>query len=55
MDKEVVAALKALGKVKKAYGQLKVEHDLLKRTIAYTSDPDRSAAPSSGTRKTPAR
>ncbi len=52
VDKEVVAELKALRKVKKAYEQLKVEHDLLKKAIAFTSDPNRSASPSSSTTKT---
>ena len=53
VDKEVVAELKALRKVKKAYEQLKVEHDLLKKAIAFTSDPSRSASPSSSTTKIP--
>ena len=53
VDKEVVAELKALRKVKKAYEQLKVEHDLLKKAIAFTSDPSRSASPSSNTTKIP--
>jgi transposase len=37
VDKAVAAELKELRRVKKAYEQLKVEHDLLKRAIAFTS------------------
>ena len=37
LDKEVVAELKALRKVKKDYERLKVEHDLLKKAIEFTS------------------
>jgi len=38
VDKEMAAELKELRKVKKAYEQLKVEHDLLKKAIAFTSE-----------------
>jgi transposase len=37
VDKAVAAELKELRRVKKAYEQLKVEHDLLKKAIAFTS------------------
>jgi transposase len=38
VDKELAVELKELRKVKKAYEQLKVEHDLLKKAIAFTSE-----------------
>ena len=38
VDKEMASELKELRKVKKAYEQLKVEHDLLKKAIAFTSE-----------------
>jgi len=41
VDKEMAAELKELRKVKKAYEQLKVEHDLFKKAIAFT--PERRA------------
>ncbi|MEZ5558641.1 MAG: transposase [Pseudomonadales bacterium] len=37
LDPEVAAELKALRKLKKDYERLKVEHDLLKKAIAFTS------------------
>ena len=37
VDKALAAELKELRRVKKAYEQLKVEHDLLKKAIAFTS------------------
>lgn len=38
VDKEVTAELKELRRVKMAYEQLKIEHDLLKKAIAFTSE-----------------
>ncbi|MFC5491438.1 transposase [Dokdonella soli] len=38
VDKAVAAELKELRKLKKAYEQLRLEHDLLKKAIAFTSD-----------------
>lgn len=38
VDKDVAAELKELRRVKKAYEQLKIEHDLLKKAIVFTSD-----------------
>lgn len=38
VDKDVAAELKELRRVKKAYEQLKIEHDLLKKAIAFTSE-----------------
>jgi transposase len=47
VDKEVAAELKELRRVKKAYEQLKIEHDLLKKAIAFTSSPRPTSLPSS--------
>ena len=41
------AELKELRRVKKAYEQLKIEHDLLKKAIAFTSAPRPTSSPSS--------
>jgi transposase len=38
VDREVAAELKELRRVKKAYERLKLEHDLLKKAIAFTSE-----------------
>jgi transposase len=51
VDKDVAAELKDLRKVKKAYEQLKMEHDLLKKAIAFTSERKASASLSSSTNK----
>ena len=55
VDKEVATELKELRKVKKAYEQLKVEHDLLKKAIAFTSALRANDLPSSNITKTRAR
>jgi len=47
VDPAVAAELKELRRVKKAYEQLKVEHDLLKKAIAFTSERRAIASPSS--------
>ena len=47
VDKAVAAELKELRRVKKAYEQLKIEHDLLKKAIAFTSSPRPTSSPSS--------
>ena len=52
VDKEVQAELKELRRVKKAYEQLKLEHDLLKKAIAFTSELNATSLPSSRPRKT---
>lgn len=52
VDKEVQAELKELRRVKKAYEQLKLEHDLLKKAIAFTSERNATSSPSSRPRKT---
>ncbi|QRP63153.1 transposase [Rhodanobacter sp. FDAARGOS 1247] len=50
VDKEVAAELKELRQVKKAYERLKVEHDLLKKAIAFTSRPRPTSSPSSASK-----
>ena len=47
VDKAVAAELKQLRRVKKAYEQLKIEHDLLKKAIAFTSARKPTSSPSS--------
>lgn len=37
IDKEVAAELKALRRMKKDYERLKLEHEILKKAIAFTS------------------
>lgn len=49
LDREVAAELKELRRVKKAYERLKVEHDLLKKAIAFTSKRKMMSLPSSTT------
>ena len=55
VDKEVAAELKALRRVKKAYEQLKIEHDLLKKAIAFTSERRARDSSSSNGNKAPTR
>ena len=52
VDKEVLAELKELRRVKKAYEQLKLEHDLLKKAIAFTSERNGTSSPSLPAKKT---
>ncbi|MFC5527842.1 transposase [Rhodanobacter ginsengisoli] len=52
VDKAVAAELKELRRVKKAYEQLKIEHDLLKKAIAFTSSPRPTSSPSSTSKRT---
>lgn len=52
LDKAVTAELKALRDVKRKYERLQVEHDLLKKAIAFTSRPRPTSSPSSRTTKT---
>lgn len=54
MDKTVAAELKALRQVKKQYEQLKLEHDLLKKAIAFTSGRSATSSPLSKAIKKPA-
>ncbi len=49
VDPTIAAELKELRRVKKQYEQLKLEHDLLKKAIAFTSDQKAKSSPSSST------
>lgn len=49
VEKDVAAELKALRRIKKDYERLKLEHDLLKKAIAFTSARKATSSPSSGT------
>lgn len=51
IDRDVAAELKELRKVKRDYERLKIEHDLLKKAIEFTSRRRRTSSPSSGTAK----
>jgi transposase len=51
----VSAELKELRRVKKAYEQLKIEHDVLKKAIAFTSARKANASPSSSGSRKPSR
>jgi len=55
VDKDVLAELKELRRVKKAYEQLKIEHDLLKKAIAFTSERNATSSPSSPASRKPTR
>lgn len=52
VDKEIGAELKALRQIKKEHERLKLEHELLKKAIAFTSARSAKSSPSSGTTKT---
>ncbi|WP_240794648.1 transposase [Azoarcus sp. DD4] len=49
IDKDVAAELKELRKLKKDFERLKVEHDHLKKAIAFTSARKGTSSPSSST------
>lgn len=51
VDKEIAAELKELRKMKKAHERLKIEHDLLKKAIAFTSARRAKSSPSLSTAK----
>ena len=51
VDKEIAAELKELRKMKKAHERLKIEHDLLKKAIAFTSARRAKSLPSLNTAK----
>lgn len=51
IDKAATAELKELRKVKKDYERLKLEHDLLKKAIAFTSARKGTSSLSSSTAK----
>jgi transposase len=54
-DPAVSAELKELRRVKKAYEQLKIEHAVLKKAIAFTSARKTNALPSSSSSTKPSR
>lgn len=51
VDPAVKAELKELRRIKKSYEQLKLEHELLKKAIAFTSARKVNALPSSSNKK----
>ncbi len=51
LTKDEVAELKELRKIKRAYERLKLEHDLLKKAIEFTSARKAESSPSSTTTK----
>lgn len=51
IDKDVAAELKALIKLKKDHARLQMEHDLLKKAIAFASIRNRTSSPSSTSTK----
>ena len=51
VDPAAAAELKALRKIKRDYERLKLEHDLLKKAIAFTSARKATSSPSSSTTK----
>lgn len=55
IEKDVAAELKALREMKRKYERLQVEHDLLKKAIAFTSARKPTSLPSSLTTKKSAR
>ncbi len=55
VDPAVAAELKELRRMKRQYERLKIEHDLLKKAIAFTSDRKAKSSPSSNTTKKPMR
>lgn len=55
VDKAVAAELKELREVRRRYERLKVEHDLLKKAIGFTSARKAKSSPSSSTTRKPAR
>ena len=55
VDNVIAAELKELRKLKKANERLKMEHDILKKAIAFTSALRAKSSPSSRTVKAPTR
>lgn len=47
IERDIAAELKELRKIKKAYERLKVEHDLLKKAIEFTSEQKATSSSSS--------
>jgi transposase len=55
VDKDVAAELKELRKLKNAHERLKLEHEILKKAIEFTSARRATSLRSSGTPKRPTR
>jgi transposase len=55
LDRETAAELKELRKIKKAYERLKLEHEILKEAIEFSSTRKKTSSPSSSTKKKPSR
>jgi len=55
VEKDIAAELKELRKLKKDYERLKLEHELLKKAIAFTSARKGTCLPSSSTTKRSSR
>ncbi len=55
VSKDIAAELKALRRMKKDYERLKLEHDLLKKAIAFTSERKATSSRSSTMKKSPTR
>ena len=55
VNKDVAAELKALRRMKKDYERLKLEHELLKKAIAFTSEQKATSSPSSAMKKRTSR
>jgi transposase len=51
VDKDIAAELKQLRKVKREYERLKIEHELLKKAIKFTSKRKQTSSPPSSTAK----
>lgn len=51
LEKDIAAELKELRRVKKDYERLKLEHEILKKAIAFTSARKGTSLPSSSTTK----
>ena len=55
VNKDVAAELKALRRMKKDYERLKLEHELLKKAIAFTSERKATSSHLSTTKKSTSR
>lgn len=55
VNKDIAAELKALRRMKKDYERLKLEHALLKKAIAFTSEQRATSSPSSTMKKPTSR
>lgn len=55
IDKETAAELKALRAMKRDYERLKLEHEILKKAIEFTSEQKARSSPSSNTARRSSR